>query len=223
MKFLLPFKSLTLLLIFSLLACEDDPEKDVLPKSFAEIRLKPDEIYVYNGDSQYGTRMDPLLNDTIKVEVTVSYSKPAHGAINFMRDEGWFYRPTAGFFGEDNVTYTVCHGTDCQTSSIKLYVEQPLDINDCAPALVSETVQTTKNQPVEIRVFLNDVVCPFSGWGMNSPDKGRYLVYSYSGGYKNTVYVYYPPANFVGTDQFVYRIFTNDGMLEATCVINVRP
>ena len=197
--------------------------EDILPKNFEQIQLRPDEIYIYNGDSPLGTRLDPLLNDSIKVEVDVSYSAPTSGVISFIDNEGWFYKADENFFGEDNFTYTACHGTQCQSASIKLHVEQPLVGNNCVYEVNGETVTTSKDQPVEIRLFNNDVICPYLGWGINSPERGTFNSYSYAGGYKNTVYVYYPPKGFVGTDHFTYKIFTDKGNLEATCTINVNP
>lgn len=202
---------------------EDGMEKDIIPNNFKQIQLRSDEIYIYNGGSAYGTRLDPLLNDSIKVAVDVSYSSPTSGVITFIDNEGWFYKPDENFFGEDNFTYTACHGTECETASIKLYVEHPLDVNTCVSELVGENVVTSKNQPVEIRVFINDMICPFAGSGINSPQKGTFNYYSYAGGFKNTVYIYYPPKDFVGTDQFTYRVFTNDATLVATCTITVNP
>ena len=223
MKNLILTKGLILISLFLLSCSEDGMEEDILPKNFVQIQLRPDEIYIYNGDSPFGTRLDPLLNDSIKVAVDVSYSAPASGVITFIDNEGWFYKPHENFFGEDTFTYTACHGTQCQSASIKLYVDHPLDGNNCVYELAGETVTTLKDQPVEIRIFTNDVICPYVGWGINSPEKGTFNSYSYAGGYKNTVYVYYPPKGFVGTDRFTYKIFANDVTLEATCTINVNP
>jgi hypothetical protein len=102
-----------------------------------------------------------------------------------------------------------------------MIVEEPLDPNNCTSVINAETVETQKGKPVEIRVFLNDIVCPFSGISLDAPEKGRFNTYSYSGNYKSIVYVYYPPQGFVGTDRFRYRILTNDGDLVAYCTINV--
>lgn len=223
MKRFIVAQSLTLISLLLLSCSEDGMEQDSLPKKFEQIELRPDEIYLYNGGSPLGTRLDPLLNDSIKVEVNVSYTTPTSGAISFIEDEGWFYKPYENFFGEDNVTYTACNGNECESASIKLYVEPPLDGNNCTYALTGETVTTSRDEPVEIRIFVNDVICSFIGSSINSPEKGTFNSYSYAGGYKNTVYVYYPPKGFVGTDRFTYKIFTNDGALEATCVINVNP
>ena len=204
------------------LSCSgDEIEPDILPKKFEEIQLRSDEIYIYNGGTPEGTRLDPLLNDSIKVAVNITYSSPNSGIVSFIDNEGWFYKPNENFFGEDSLTYTACYGTECYSARIKLYVEQPLDVNTCVSELQGETVTVLKDQPTEIRLFMNDVLCPFTGWGINSPEHGTFATYSYSGGYKNTVYVYYPPRGFVGTDRFTYRIFTTTGTLEATCTINV--
>lgn len=217
-----PFRLTHLLLIVSLgfTAC-DELFDDEIPPSFKVIELNPDVIYVWNGGSPHGSRLDPLLNDSIKVPVNVTYSAPSHGVINFLPNEGWFYKPNEEFFGEDNFTYTACDGNNCRTGSITMIVEEPLDPNNCTSVINAETVETQKGKPVEIRVFLNDIVCPFSGISLDAPEKGRFNTYSYSGNYKSIVYVYYPPQGFVGTDRFRYRILTNDGDLVAYCTINV--
>lgn len=221
------FKSMKTRLLFSaliaallLLAACDDSE-DILPKSFLNIQLNPDDIYFYNGATPSMVRLDPLLNDSIKVDVTVSYSTPQHGSIAFIENEGWFYTANAEFFGEDNITYTVCHKDECSTGAIVMHAEVPLDPENCTYQLLGESVSTQKDQPVEIRIFLNDTICVYMGSSIASPQKGTFNAYSYSGNIKNTVYVYYPPKGFVGTDQFKYRIFTDNGDMEATCTITI--
>ena len=210
--------------IFSVLllsGCYNSYE-DVVPVSFQEIKLNPDEVFIYNGGNPLGTRLDPLLNDSIKVQVTVSYSVPSSGKISFVTNEGWFYKPNDGFIGIDNFNYTACYNGSCQTSSIKMHVEQPLDPNNCTSQLNGETIETRKDQPIEIRLFMNDMVCPFSGLSISKPDLGTFKTYSYSGGFKNIVYVYYPPKGFVGTDRIRYKIFTNAGDLQAIATITVK-
>ncbi|HEX6226213.1 MAG TPA: Ig-like domain-containing protein [Chryseolinea sp.] len=223
MKSFILTQGLTLLCLVLLSCSEDGIDQDTVPKKFEQVQLRPDEIYTYNSGSPLGTRLDPLLNDSIKIEVNISYSAPAHGIISFIENEGWFYKPNDNFFGEDNFTYTACHGNECQTASIKLHVERPLDGSNCTYAVTGESVTTSKDQPIEIRIFNNDVICPFAGMSINSPEKGTFNSYSYAGGYKNTVYVYFPPKGFVGQDRFVYKVFTDTGSLEAICTINVNP
>lgn len=203
-----------------MVACDDD--SDVVPESYFMIQLNPDDIYMYNsGDSQ--VRLDPLLNDSIKVNVSVSYSQPLFGTISFVDREGWFYKPNAGYFGLDNIIYTVCYENECWSSSITMYVEPPVDLATCQFQINGESVETSKNAPIAIWIFVNDVVCPYQGSSISAPERGRFETYSYSGSYKNTVYVYYPPANFTGQDRFKYRLFTSDGgVLETYCNITIK-
>ena len=92
--------------------CDDDLT-DKVPSSFLMVQVNADDIYLYNnGGNPYGVRLDPLVNDSIKVDVTVSYSTPTFGTISFIQNEGWFYKPNDGFVGTDNLTYTVCHKED---------------------------------------------------------------------------------------------------------------
>lgn len=215
--------TLVLLILCALAAigCEDDAP-DKVPPGFLEMQVNADEIYLYgNTDSQYGIRLDPLLNDSIKVQVDVSYTSPSHGTIRFIENEGWFYKPDNNFFGIDKISYTICHQSECVSAPITLYVEEPFDPSNCAFEINDESVETRKDHPIEIRVFANDIVCPYQGSSLSSPQKGRFTSYSYSGSFKNIVYVYYPPKGFVGTDKFSYRLFTNDGTIEAVCNITI--
>ena len=202
-------------------ACDDSLE-DAIPKSFAAIQVNADDIYMINAGDPNGVRLDPLVNDTIKVDVSVSYSTPGHGTISFIPDEGWFYKPNPDFTGRDYITYTVCHLGDCLSAPITMVVEEPVDLNACTFAINGEAVETTKDHPIAIRIFENDVVCPYQGSSIFSPEKGTFNTFTYSGSFKNIVYVYYPPKGFVGTDRFKYRLFTSDGDLETFCTITVK-
>jgi hypothetical protein len=214
------FKGFLVAAIFTFSSC-DESLLDITPKSFLDIQINPDEIYIYAGGASYGVRLDPLLNDSIKVDVSVSYSTPTSGKITFIPNEGWFYKANDGFIGVDNFTYTVCHQGNCLTAPIKMHVEQPLTGADCRYELNGEAVQTKKDQPIEIRIFANDIVCPYAGSSINAPEKGTFDTYAYSGNIKNIVYIYYPPKGFVGMDRFKYKIFTNGADLEVYCNITV--
>ena len=206
----------------ALTAC-DEEFQDIKPESFFMIQLNPDDIYMYNSGNPLGVRLDPLVNDSIKVDVSISYSTPLFGTISFVRDEGWFYKPKPDFFGIDNITYTVCYEDDCFSASITMYVEHPYDPANCTYAINGESVEAEKDQPLAIRIFDNDVVCPYYGSYISSPEKGTFDTFTYSGSFKNTVYVYYPPKGFVGTDRFKYKLYTRDGgTLETYCTITVK-
>jgi hypothetical protein len=212
------FYSLPLAGLLLFQACEE-PFEDAVPERFYEVKVNPDEIYMYNGDAPEGVRLDPLLNDSIKVDVGVSYGIPSHGTITFLQNEGWFYKPEQGYVGTDAFNYTVCVNDDCYAAQITMHVEEPLDLDNCVTVINGESVETTKDQPVEIRIFLNDITCPYQGSSIFSPEKGTFETYAYSGSIKNVVYVYYPPKGFTGTDRFRYKLFTPDGDLEAFCDI----
>lgn len=199
----------------------DEPFEERFPSTYFMMQLNPDDVYMYNAQDAL-VRLDPLLNDSLKVDATVSYSNPLHGKITFIENEGWFYNPDDGFFGIDNIIYTICHTEGCGSASITMYVEEPLDPETCMFEVNGEAVETDMNQAIEIRIFTNDIICQYNGMSIDSPEKGRFTSYSYSGSYKNTVYVYYPPKDFRGTDKFRYKIFTPNGQLEAYCNITVK-
>lgn len=207
------------LITVSLNACDEEFE-DKIPVNFSTIQLNPDDIFLYPG-SEYGVRLDPLVNDSIKVEVTISYNNPSFGTLTFIQNEGWFYKPNQGFIGIDNIIYTVCYKQECYSAPITLHVEQPLDITTCTTVVNNESVTTARNQPIGIPIFQNDVACLYQGSSIFAPTKGTFTTYTYSGNFKNTVYVYYPPKNFTGTDQFKYRLFTSDGYIEGICNITI--
>jgi hypothetical protein len=210
-----------LILTVGLAACEDEFE-DIIPGSYFMIQVNPDDIYMYNGNPN-GVRLDPLLNDSVKVEVTISYSTPLHGSIRFVQNEGWFYTPNPGFYGIDNIIYTLCHKENCGSASITMYVEEPINPDDCTFQINGESIEIEKNQAVAIRIFENDIVCPYQGSSLFSPEKGTFTTYAYSGSYKNIVYVYYPPKNYTGTDRFKYRLTTGTGeYIEAYCTITIK-
>lgn len=176
---------------------------------------------MYNSGDPYGVRLDPLLNDSIKVDVGVSYDPPHSGTVTFIQNEGWFYRPDPDFYGVDIFDYAVCYGQDCLTATITMHVEEPLDLSTCLPQINGESVQTRKDQPIAIRIFINDTACPYQGSSLQSPEKGNFDVYAYSGSFKNIIYVYYPPKGYVGTDRFTYKLFTADGDLTAQCEVTI--
>jgi len=216
---------LLFVLMLVMLACEEGEFNDVIPTTFLKIELNPDEVYMYNSEegTPYGVRLDPLVNDSIKIDVTLTYGTPTAGTISFIENEGWYYRPEPGFYGTDEFTYTACRQDNCASSTIKMHVEQVLDLNNCTYEINGESVETNVDQPIAIRIFNNDVVCPYRGSSVWSPEKGRFTTYTYSGSYKNVVYVYYPPKGYVGTDRFKYKLFTPTGELEAYCEITIKP
>ncbi|MEJ8756908.1 hypothetical protein WG947_07880 [Pontibacter sp. H259] len=192
----------------------DTVSDDVLPNFFKEFKLYPDEIYTVNSNSGFILRLDPLANDSIKTEVNVTYSQPENGELlpDFDGPGTMGYEPHDGFFGIDNLTYTVCVDKSCQTENIKLIVETPQDPATCVTVLHGETLETTVNTSRQLRIFLNDVICYNSTYGgttIYKPEKGTFETIEYAGSYKNTIYVYIPPKDYIGQDSFKYRVYTN--------------
>lgn len=58
--------------------------EDIIPPQFSDIELRPDDIYMYNAGNPIGVGLDPLMNDSIKVSVNVTYSEAQHGIIQFI-------------------------------------------------------------------------------------------------------------------------------------------
>lgn len=212
--------SLFLLMLLGLCGCEDSFD-DTIPVTFLDVKVKSDDIYVLSNGSEIGTRLDPLVNDSIKVDVTISYANPSHGVITFIENEGWFYKPEVGYVGSDTFEYTLCNKDGCRSASITMHVEPPFDPENCTFEIIGEAVTTTRDTPVEIRIFMNDTVCPYMGSSVSSPENGTFNSYSYSGSVKNIVYVYYPPKGYTGTDRFQYKLFTNGPDITAYCNITI--
>jgi len=191
----------------------DTINDDVIPNFFKEFKLYPDEIYTINDNGDYILRLDPLANDSIKTEVNVTYSQPKHGRLlpEFDGPGTMGYKPEQSFLGTDSLTYTVCVNQNCQTEKIKLFVEVPQDPAVCETILRGESLETTINTPKQIRIFLNDVICynnTYGGTTIYKPEKGTFRTIDYAGSYKNTIYEYIPPKDYVGEDSFKYRVYT---------------
>jgi hypothetical protein len=209
MKFyFVTYKKLFLLAVSVLLfnSC-DKVTDDILPISFQDFQLYPDEIYLFNGNSGSLVRMDPLGNDSLKSSAKVTFTQPVHGKLSIQPDGDTYYTPDNDFYGTDSLIYTVCSPNICKSEKIRLVVEKPYDPNNCTNFLGADSLETTKNTPASIRIFMNDIICSgFVGRSIYKPEKGFFKTVEYSGSYKNTIYIYYPPKDFVGEDTFKYRI-----------------
>ena len=190
-------------ILLTLIGC-DTETRDIVPKTYEQFQLYEDDIYVFNGGSII--RLDPLGNDSLKTAVKVTFGQPLHGKLTVEPDGDTYYKPDENFFGKDSLTYTACNDKDCQSQLIRLHVEKPLDPNNCTTVLGADSLETTKNTPKGIRIFMNDVLCLLASTSVFSPQKGTFKTIEYSGSYKNTIYMYYPPKDFVGEDSFRYRV-----------------
>lgn len=192
----------------------DQEEDDILPRSFQEFSLYPDQIYIFNDNGSWITRLDPLANDSIKTEVNVTYDQPQKGQLvpDYDGPGTMGYKPNINFYGVDSLNYTVCNAELCKTEKIKLIVEESFDQASCVTMLRADSLETTKNTFKGIWIFENDIICyndDYGGTYIEKPIKGTFKTINYSGSYKNTIYVYYPPKDFVGEDSFRYRVYTS--------------
>jgi hypothetical protein len=202
------YKELFLLAVSILLfdSC-DKVTDDVLPLSYQDFQLYPDDIYLFNGNTGSLVRLDPLGNDSLKSSAKVTFTQPLHGKLSIQPDGDTYYTPDMNFIGTDSLMYTVCSPGTCKSEKIRLFVEKPFDPNHCTNSLGADSLETTRNTPASIRIFMNDIICSaFVGRSIYKPEKGTFKLVEYSGSYKNTIYMYYPPKGFVGEDSFKYRI-----------------
>lgn len=227
-NFLLKFKCLSILLFAacSISSCDMYVE-DIRPEAFDEFKLFPDEIWCYNGNTpdMPAARLDMLRNDSIKTDVTVTFGAVSNGRLEIMEDGDTYYFPNPDFYGVDSLTYTVCSSKICKSEKARFIVEPVVDQSTCVTSIADEYVETPKNQWIDIRIHANDGLCIFSYVSQTyyQPLKGTYEDISQSGGYKNIVMRYYPPAGYVGQDSFKYRMYlSNTEYIEGTTYITIK-
>jgi hypothetical protein len=190
----------------------DTFEEDVVPASFANIRIHPDEIYVYRNSI---IAIRNFVNDTLESFENVTYTAPLNGKLTTVftgNEDVLAYQPNPDYVGADSLTYQVCVGNTCKTAKIKFIVELPTSPNNCQYAVGEDIVETKMNTPVDIRMFVNDIICPqghqLQWW---PPQKGTYQIYDYthtgSSSQKNMVFRYFPPKDYRGPDSFIYRLY----------------
>lgn len=205
----------------------DITEDDVVPKSIEEFRLVPDEIWDYRyPDGPGAINLDPLINDSIKVEVNVKFSQPQHGSLS-VHDNDIYYTPKEGFSGVDRFTYTACSAKTCVTENISVHIEELPDPDNCTEAVVNDYAQTLKNQWVDIWIFKNDRVCSGNGVGLVTSFQGTgsyEIIWGHSIHPNNVIIRYYPAKDFTGQEKIVYGFCVNDcsQMEEATVFIDIK-
>jgi hypothetical protein len=189
----------------------------------SQFQLNDDELYFYNSGNPEGLRLDVLLNDSIKGDVILTFGTPDHGSLSFLENEGWFYHPAENAYDTVRFSYSVCDGETCKSANVTIILEEYPSPEHCMTEINGETVETEMGKPVVIRIFENDLACPYAGSYIASPTKGTFRVLSYSGSFKNILYIYYPPEGFKGTDQFKYKLHAGEGQyIEAICTILVK-
>lgn len=196
---------------------------DVKPAAFEEFTLYPDDVWDYNLPDQTSLlRLDPLFNDSIKTEVRVTFSAPRHGQFIIEPDGYTYYTPEPGYVGVDSLTYTACSDLSCKTEKIRIFLEGPVDAENCTMVIRDEQVQTSINKFVDIRIFANDEICGALNASYFFPEKGTWEDISYSGSHLyNKIFRYYPPKDYRGTDTFEYQVANSDGTAYYTGMVTI--
>ncbi|MDX5419613.1 MAG: hypothetical protein LPK09_10385 [Hymenobacteraceae bacterium] len=204
--------------LLALWGCEQ-VEEDVIPISFQEFKLYPDELYMINlndvelgwGTERRKIVLTPMVNYSLKSKATLTYGQPKNGKLStdcWGQAGSTCYQPNDGFYGTDSLTYTVCSDQVCKTETIRIHVERVPDPGNCVKSLGADFLETSVNTPGEIKIFANDEFCDQLPYApvIQNPEHGTIRFYDYMGSYKNTTFIYYPKKNFVGEDSFTYRV-----------------
>gem|GEM_PF-1758416 len=166
--------------------------------------------------------LTPSLNDTIPPGSSTPQYDPVTtngGSVVRNSDGTVTYTPPAGFVGADTFTYRVTGPDGAQKeATVTITVrepEVPLEPAD----LVDDSGSTIAGTPVSLEIMANDDVPDGStGWDVDTTSSNGGTVVDNGDG---TV-TYTPPAGFVGTDTFTYRVTGPDGVeVEATVTVTV--
>ncbi len=165
---------------------------------------------------------DLLLNDLDadgdSLIITGIASQPQHGTLSDNGDGSYTYTPAAGFFGEDNFTYTVCDPSGACDTAVVVITVTP--VND-APIAEDDSAATTEDSPVTISVLGND------SDPENNLDSGSVSIVE--GPAHGTLTInpdgsvtYTPNANWSGSDSFNYQVCDSaDPALCDTANVNI--
>jgi hypothetical protein len=191
------------------------------PDFYVTLINVPVDGNVLNNDS------DPD-GDNIIINI-VPVSGPSNGSVTISANGDILYTPTNGFVGTDSFVYGICDdGTPvlCDQTTVTIIVRNEIiNLTNDPPYAGDDAAYTPMNQPVGGNVLLNDYdpngdnivlnVIP-----VNGPSHGSVTINP------DGSYVYTPFNNYVGPDNFVYRI-CDDGVpvlcAQATVYLVVYP
>ncbi len=154
-----------------------------------------------------------LTNDT-DVELDslsiLSTTQPSNGTVS-TNGSSVTYTPNANFFGSDSFIYTVTDGTDSDTATVSVTVNQ---VNE-APVAVNDTITGDEDSVIVISVLANDSDNDGDNLTIQSitqPTNGVAVI-------NGTTVEYTPTADFYGTDSLSYTI--SDGNENAVATVNI--
>ena len=180
-------------------------------KVYLQIRAVDDGI-PYAKDDSTGTSIntpvtvDVLMNDeNLKDSIKLSkLSDPVNGSIT-VHDSTITYTPDNDYLGRDEFEYRITD-YDGQSDEAKVIIEVRKD--NIEPVAVLDSAWTIMNKKVNIHVLRNDSLLD-DGIGQVSlfeaPSHGKVFVQP------GDFVEYMPDEDYIGTDQFVYKIDDKDG------------
>jgi uncharacterized repeat protein (TIGR01451 family) len=211
---------------FQYTICNDQSECDTATATITvEAILPPDAV----DDSAVTDEQTPVVipvldNDTpgdgpLDPSTTTILDNPANGTVVVDDTTGEItYTPNPGFTGEDTFVYEICDdNAKCDSANVSVLVDPVLP-----PTANPDTINTLKNEPVEVPILDNDVdpldgltnddfqsitTPPANGTAEFDPVTGRVL--------------YTPNTDYVGSDTFNYEICNADGCSETTVSVNI--
>jgi hypothetical protein len=138
----------------------------------------------------------------------VKLTNPANGTVIFNANGTVTYTPALGFTGTDFLTYRICdNGTPnlCDEATIRIIVKPTPPAGNQPPVAVDDAEVTSVNTPVSNTVAANDndpdnTPAELTYTKLTNPTNGSVTFNS------NGTYTYIPDANFVGNDNYTYRV-----------------
>ncbi|MFM7813808.1 MAG: Ig-like domain-containing protein, partial [Flavobacteriales bacterium] len=177
-------------------------------------------------DDNFTTEMNTALtasvtgNDTEADGDPITYAisiGPAHGTVTMNSNGTFTYTPSNNYIGPDVFIYSMCDLISCDNAVVNIEVFYPNE----NPIAVDDAFTTVEDNTLSATVATND-----------SDPNGNPLSYSIATNASNgTVimntdgsFLYFPNANYNGSDSFTYTVCDNyGGCSTATVTINVTP
>ena len=211
MKF--PFQKYAPAFLALLLLSCDKAEDDVLPTSFQTLSLQNDH---YTTQVNQAVLLSVLANDHITGPAQITLGQPQHGTLSAGPEAGqYYYQPEQSFSGSDSFTYAACIGQACKTAQVSITVSAL----PCALVANFDADTTGYNQPLEINVLANDVLCDSS---VITLDAGNATIREMITVTNNNTVLFTPQGGFYGVASFGYRISNGTSVAEGMVKVLVR-
>ncbi|TPW18257.1 MAG: hemagglutinin/hemolysin-like protein, partial [bacterium] len=140
-------------------------------------------------------------------------SMTAQGGTVAVQGAAFLYNPPAGYFGLDTFLYTASDGALSASATVTIRVDS---VND-APVAVADSTATAEDTAVLVAVLANDY--DLDGETLTVTAAGPLSVQGGTVTILGAQVRYDPPANFYGTDSFLYSV--TDGTTTASAQVSI--